>query len=126
MVGGSHDHPLRSHCVSVIEIQQTGRVRTLRLNRPATTNALSEELAWGIVHAVKAAQADQDTRVIAITGNGRGFCAGLDLTPASGMGQQDLYLDVLHWVSRLCFHSGDRREARAAFRGKLDPHFEGR
>lgn len=57
--------------MSVIEIQQTGRVRTLRLNRPAKMNALSEELAWGIVHAVKDAQADQDT-------------------PASGMGQQDL------------------------------------
>ena len=98
--------------MSIIEIEQTGRVRTLRLNRPEKMNALSEELAWGIVHAVSDAQADQDTWVIAITGNGRGFCAGLDLTPAnddadvphaSGMGRQDLYLDELHWVSRLCF-----------------------
>lgn len=96
--------------MSVVEIHQEGKVRTLRLNRPDKMNALSDELAWGIVHAVRDAQADPDTWVIAVTGNGRGFCAGLDLTPSatdgphpSGMGEQDLYLDDLHWVSRLCY-----------------------
>lgn len=97
--------------MSVIEVVQDGHVRHLRLNRPDKMNALSEELAWGIVSAVRDAQADEATWVIGITGTGRAFCAGLDLTPdrgagdgaghPSGMNDQDALLDDLGWVSRL-------------------------
>lgn len=96
--------------MTVIETEQDGHVRYVRLNRPDKMNALSDELAWGIIRAVREAQADEDTWVLGITGSGRAFCAGLDLTPGdrpdgaehpSGMGAQDLLLDDLHWVSRL-------------------------
>ena len=92
---------------NVIDIVQTGRVRTIKLNRPDKMNALSEELAWGIVRAVQDAAQDDDTWIIGLTGTGKAFCAGLDLTgdrsvDYSGMSAQDVLLDDLGWVSRFC------------------------
>lgn len=90
----------------VIEIEQHEHVRVLRLNRPGKKNALSQELAWGIVHAVEDAARDEETWVIGITGTGDAFCSGLDLSPEpaaqsfTGMNPQDEYLDDLGWVSR--------------------------
>ena len=91
--------------MSVLEITNAGRVRTLRLNRPEKKNALSEELAWGIVQAVEAAAKDDSVWVIGITGTADAFCSGLDLTPSGDGGHnpqssQDALLDDLGWVSR--------------------------
>ncbi len=91
----------------VLEITTSGKVRTLRLNRPRKKNALSDELAWGIIAAVEEAAKDDDVWVVGITGTDDAFCAGLDLTPAgdgeshSPLSEQDAYLDDLGWVSRL-------------------------
>ena len=90
----------------VLQVSQTGRVRTLRLNRPEKKNALSEELAWGIIAAVQEAAKDDDVWVIGITGTSDAFCSGLDLTPQSDgrrhlpMSPQDAYLDDVGWVGR--------------------------
>lgn len=89
--------------MSVINVTNEGHVRTLRLNRPENLNALNLELGWKIVEAVQEAQKDDSVWVIAITGEGRGFCSGLDLrdrgdyTPLS---PQTAYLDDLAWISR--------------------------
>ncbi len=90
----------------VLQISDDGHVRTVRLNRPEKKNALSEELAWGIIAAIEAAARDDEVWVIGITGVDDAFCSGLDLTPDSGeqshvpMSPQDAYLDELGWVSR--------------------------
>jgi enoyl-CoA hydratase len=55
------------------------QVALLRLNRPERLNALTYELVEAIVDAVTTTSADERCRVMIITGNGRGFCAGLDL-----------------------------------------------
>lgn len=90
--------------MGVVDITNNGRVRTIRLNRPEKKNALSEELAWGVVNAVEEAAKDDDTWVIAITGTGDAFCAGLDLAGtgdnASPLSPMDQQLDDLGWVSR--------------------------
>jgi 2-(1,2-epoxy-1,2-dihydrophenyl)acetyl-CoA isomerase len=88
---------------SVIESSRAGHVLTLRLNRPDKKNALSDELAWAIVTAVEKAAHDDDVWVIAITGSGDAFCAGLDLgdrKPASPLSRMDDQLDDIHWVGR--------------------------
>ncbi len=88
----------------VIQISDTGHVRTIRLNRPEKKNALSNELAWGIVTAVEAATHDDNVWVIAITGSGDSFCSGLDLNgpggDASPLSPQAQYMDDIHWVGR--------------------------
>ena len=92
----------------VIQITQDEHVRTIKLNRPEKMNALSQELAWGVVNAVADAALDDDTWIIGLTGTGKAFCAGLDLTSAeeaanpSGMSKQDEFLDDIGWVGRFC------------------------
>lgn len=85
----------------LVEVTDAGHVRTIRLNRPDKKNALSQELAWGVVQAVDQAALDDDVWVVAITGSGDAFCAGLDLSgsepyhPAPRMTAQ---LDDISWV----------------------------
>ena len=85
----------------LVEVSDAGHVRTIRLNRPEKKNALSQALAWGVVEAVDAAARDDNVWVVALTGSGDAFCAGLDLSgsepyhPGTPMTAQ---LDDIGWV----------------------------
>ena len=87
---------------NVIKISDKGHVRTITLNRPEKKNALSNELAWGVIAAVEEAARIDDVWVVAITGSGDAFCAGLDLTPSGEryhpQSPQSAQLDDLSWV----------------------------
>jgi enoyl-CoA hydratase/carnithine racemase len=89
---------------SVLQISDAGRVRTIRLHRPEKKNALSSELAWGVVEAVEQAARDDEIWVIAITGSGDAFCSGLDLSgggeDASPLSGHTAFLDDISWVGR--------------------------
>jgi 2-(1,2-epoxy-1,2-dihydrophenyl)acetyl-CoA isomerase len=54
-------------------------VRILKLNRPAKKNALSSDLVQAVIAAFDAAAADDDVRVVGLTGAGSAFCSGADL-----------------------------------------------
>ncbi len=54
-------------------------VVVLTLNRPDRLNAWTFELGDAYFEALDAADADPSVRVAVLTGNGRGFCAGLDM-----------------------------------------------
>ena len=56
-----------------------GNVRILTLNRPAKKNALSGELIDAINDGFASAAADDDVRVVGLTGAGDAFCSGADL-----------------------------------------------
>src|SRR5262245_27251823 len=89
-------------------------VRTLTLNRPDRLNAFNDTLAEEVPVALAEASRDDGVRVVVITGAGRGFCAGLDLSPeniglnATEVGQRGRArersrhdrLDDLGWVGR--------------------------
>ena len=87
----------------LVEVSDAGHVRTIRLNRPEKKNALSQQLAWGVIEAVDAAARDDNVWVVALTGSGDAFCAGLDLSgsepyhPDSAMTAQ---LDDISWVGQ--------------------------
>src|SRR6266513_2129951 len=55
-------------------------VRQLTLNRPEQLNAMTAELCEALHAEVRAIAADRACRAVIITGAGRGFCAGLDLS----------------------------------------------
>lgn len=61
-----------------LQVEQLGPIRWLRLNRPAARNALNAELIAALAAQVTDAEADPQTAVVAIAGNGSSFCAGGD------------------------------------------------
>lgn len=61
-------------------IDDENRVRTLTLNRPEALNAFDEALYDATADALIAAAEDPEVAVVVITGTGRAFSAGQDLT----------------------------------------------
>lgn len=69
-----------SHSSAVVtEIPETG-IRRIVLNRPDRLNTMNEALLVGLHRELQAASADSSCRVVVLTGAGRAFCAGADLT----------------------------------------------
>ncbi|MGE0857541.1 MAG: crotonase/enoyl-CoA hydratase family protein [Gammaproteobacteria bacterium] len=59
-------------------------VLTLTLNRPDKLNAFTHTMLRELIDAFDRADADDEVRVIIVTGAGRGFCAGADLSAGAG------------------------------------------
>ena len=55
-------------------------VATITLNRPERMNTISRAMLGQLTERLLEADADRDVRVVVLTGTGRAFCAGLDLT----------------------------------------------
>jgi len=67
-----------------LQVAREGHLTVVSLDRPDALNALSRQMVdelrdffWGLTE-------DTETRVVLLRGNGRAFCAGLDLKEASG------------------------------------------
>ncbi len=54
-------------------------IATITLDRPDRLNAFTPTMAGELVAALDRSDADDDVRVVVLTGAGRGFCAGADL-----------------------------------------------
>lgn len=79
-------------------------VQTITLDRPDKLNAVNGALASSLVSALDAAGRDDGVRVVVITGAGRAFCSGLDLSAppelptATRADRLDPYAWVGSWV----------------------------
>lgn len=89
-------------------------IAVLTLNRPDKLNALTYELVEALHDALDAAGNDNTVRVVVLTGAGRGFCSGLNLStpnpdeagggtefPRSGMRWQERIAELTAKIHRL-------------------------
>jgi enoyl-CoA hydratase len=60
-------------------VERRGRVMVITLNRPQAMNAINGALSNGLLNAVRELDEDDSLTAGVITGNGRGFCSGMDL-----------------------------------------------
>ncbi|MCB0955172.1 MAG: crotonase/enoyl-CoA hydratase family protein [Ilumatobacter sp.] len=63
-----------------IVYEVSDRVATITLNRPEQLNAFTGVMMREMIAAFDLIDADDDVRVVIVTGAGRGFCAGADLS----------------------------------------------
>ena len=68
-----------------MEYEQIGyevedRVLTITLDRPEQLNAFTDQMKREMMDAFDQSDADDNIRVVIVTGRGRGFCAGADLS----------------------------------------------
>jgi 2-(1,2-epoxy-1,2-dihydrophenyl)acetyl-CoA isomerase len=90
---------------SVVTVERFDHVSLITLNRPSRLNALNKELQLAILAAFEEAKSDDSVRAIVLTGAGRGFCAGADIsgagawTPDTNVSQETL-LDEYGWVGK--------------------------
>lgn len=68
----------------VVDYSVADGVGVLVLNRPDVLNAFNDELGFAVLDKVREASSDGSVRCLVITGAGRGFCAGEDLSALAG------------------------------------------
>jgi enoyl-CoA hydratase len=90
----------------VVETVRPG-ITLVTLNRPDRLNAMNYDLVRGLYDALDELSFDRSCRVIVLTGSGRGFCAGLDLTAgasppeAAGLGRAQAGMTVQKLIAGL-------------------------
>jgi 2-(1,2-epoxy-1,2-dihydrophenyl)acetyl-CoA isomerase len=104
----------------VILTEDRDRVRSILLNRPEKLNALTTQLANEMLAAIQDADHDDSINVILLSGVGRGFSAGLDLTAPREEEEPGRWdrMDDLGWVGRQALViSGASKPVVAALNG---------
>jgi enoyl-CoA hydratase/carnithine racemase len=73
----------------LVTVEIADGVADVRLNRPDKYNALSGDMFKAIIAAGESLAAAPEVRAVVLSGNGRGFCAGLDMESFAGMAGND-------------------------------------
>lgn len=68
------------HNYDTIDYQLDQGILTIALNRPDQLNAFTVQMSEELIDAFGRASRDDDVRVVVVTGRGRAFCAGMDLS----------------------------------------------
>jgi enoyl-CoA hydratase len=69
--------------LSTLTYERTGRIARITLNRPERGNGITFEMPRELAACVERANLDPEVHVIALAGNGKGFCGGYDLVAAA-------------------------------------------
>jgi len=66
--------------LKTIAYEVSDRIATITLDRPHALNAFTTRMMQDLLAAFDEVDADDDVRAVVVTGRGRGFCAGADLS----------------------------------------------
>lgn len=69
--------------LSTLTYEVTGRVARITLNRPSRGNGITMDMPQELALCVEKANIDPNVHVIALSGNGSGFCGGYDLVESA-------------------------------------------
>jgi enoyl-CoA hydratase len=64
--------------------EKEGPIARIILNRPEKANSQNSPMVWDVENSLKDAEADYNIKVVILKANGRGFCAGHDVSGAGG------------------------------------------
>jgi len=78
---------------AAVIMESDAGVVEVRLNRPDKRNALDGEIMEGLHSAMEQIKADNTARVVVLSGEGKGFCSGIDLASFGDMVSGDLTAD---------------------------------
>tara|TARA_B110000444_G_scaffold250745_2_gene277652 strand:+ start:234 stop:1091 length:858 start_codon:yes stop_codon:yes gene_type:complete len=87
-----------SYSTILYEVEDS--ILTITLNRPEALNAFNNEMLFELIGACDKADADDNVKAIIITGAGRGFCAGADLSGGGNAFDYDSREDKENGLSR--------------------------
>src|SRR5207248_6941544 len=93
--------------------ERDGRIARITLNRPEALNAIDAELPGELEEAVTRANADAGVHVIVLSGAGRAFCAGHDLTAYAQAAGANAAVQEMPWDPMMDF----------AFMGRITEQF---
>ena len=77
-----------------VKVENEGGVWWIRINRPEKMNAIGALTRQQLGEAIKQAERDDMVRVVVLTGSGRAFCSGADVTEMTGEGGMRTPQDV--------------------------------
>src|SRR5215211_9127781 len=69
--------------LETLTYEVTGRIARITLNRPERGNGITLEMPRELAACVERANLDPEVHVIALAGNGSGFCGGYDLVASA-------------------------------------------
>ena len=71
---------MSTHSFETILYDVDGGIATITLNRPDRLNAFTNQMMLDMIAALDLTDSDDAVRCVIVTGSGRGFCAGADLS----------------------------------------------
>jgi 2-(1,2-epoxy-1,2-dihydrophenyl)acetyl-CoA isomerase len=86
--------------METVRVEETDGVATVTLNRPDKLNAFNAEMHEALAAALDAAARETRIRAVLLTGAGRGFCAGQDLSARRQLLESGAKLDLGESIER--------------------------
>ena len=111
-----------------IKYEVAEQILTITLNRPDKLNAFNATMQQELIDAFDKADKDDDVRAIIVTGEGRGFCAGADLSSGANTFDRDARRGPVRrrrdqeGRSRSCAEGDGQRRAAADARRAAQHH----
>jgi enoyl-CoA hydratase len=87
--------------VTAISVEHDGDVLRIRLDRPEKLNAVDTPMLDELSAHIRSVEADESVRAVLLSGAGRGFCSGGDLTGGDTAGAADAANRVVRAITSL-------------------------